>query len=441
MKEELHSLSFVVLLVLTFGFTSFILSAYSLSPSFVRQEVNDNPEDIFDFRSNQFGCVQTEPTNDSEGYNRPLDKLDSSARSPSTEIGSVSYSSDGRFLNGTIWLIPPSSEFTNKTTNQALIYSSSQNITTPATLFTMAIDVHSSFDNGNDYKVEIYSDKPGSGIKEISETSFTGDSKVLSRENASNFYNGSLISHGTGHVNFDFDLALANYPKEYSISFDTSKAILVNGTSHICFDNSANLPVPPPDLLINASVNPVYLRPGEEKQVILNVRSKADIVTNLEFNYNHSSAMSHRKPVLPDGINFKINPSNLTLFPMGGGLTTLTINSTEDTLPQSFTVPIPVKISLPKLYPPKEYNSTFSSFRFLFERQTLTTVTNDYFLTITLLPKLSFDEWLNDAVSRWVSPFSALWTFLAGIGAVVAPLVIRMYTRKKKKESADKVWY
>jgi hypothetical protein len=347
---------------------------------------------------------------------------------PNTEIAGVSYSSDGRFLNSTIWLQPVLTDLFNETIKQELYRQSSENITLVGTVFLLSIDVHSSFDRGYDYGVAIlWPHSSDFGIKQISEESSFKGTKVLSVENISNFYNGEVGRY----VNLDFDLAIANYPKEYSIAFATSKLILVNQTQYSCSDLSHVFPVPPPDVIINASTNQLYLRPGEEKEVVLDVRSLSDVNTNLEFYNNYSNPSLRKKLQIPNDVNININPINLSLFPMGSALSTLTVNSTEDTLPQSITVPLEAVITLPDLKPPpgKENDPKFKAL-------VLTNVTKQYYLTITLLPKLSFNEWLNDVATKWVSPFSVLWTFLAGIGAVIGPLVIRWYTRKKKEKSA-----
>lgn len=56
-------------------------------------------------------------------------------------------------------------------------------------------------------------------------------------------------------------------------------------------------------------------------------------------------------------------------------------------------------------------------------------------LTITVLPSLGFDEDLNNFYNAWLAPVSEMWTFLAGIAAAVSPLIIRKYSKEKKKNS------
>jgi hypothetical protein len=52
-------------------------------------------------------------------------------------------------------------------------------------------------------------------------------------------------------------------------------------------------------------------------------------------------------------------------------------------------------------------------------------------LTITVLEPMSASEHLNNIYVAWLSPIGGIWTFLAGVGAVIAPLIIRAYNKKK----------
>jgi hypothetical protein len=55
------------------------------------------------------------------------------------------------------------------------------------------------------------------------------------------------------------------------------------------------------------------------------------------------------------------------------------------------------------------------------------------------LPPYTEQEHLNNIVNSWISPLSSLWTFLAGIGAIIVPLIIRFYSKKSKKKTETKI--
>jgi hypothetical protein len=54
-----------------------------------------------------------------------------------------------------------------------------------------------------------------------------------------------------------------------------------------------------------------------------------------------------------------------------------------------------------------------------------------------LLPAYTMNERLNSFVSSWITPITGLWTFIAGVSAVVAPYAISAY-RKKQKDKHDR---
>jgi hypothetical protein len=58
-------------------------------------------------------------------------------------------------------------------------------------------------------------------------------------------------------------------------------------------------------------------------------------------------------------------------------------------------------------------------------------------LTLTVIPPYTINELFSNFVSSWITPITGLWTFLAGVGAVVAPWFISMY-RKKQKNNHNK---
>jgi hypothetical protein len=61
-------------------------------------------------------------------------------------------------------------------------------------------------------------------------------------------------------------------------------------------------------------------------------------------------------------------------------------------------------------------------------------------LTLTVLPPYTDAEKLSNFTNTWITPIQGIWTFLAGVGAVIAPLIINLYRKKqnKKKKQNDK---
>jgi hypothetical protein len=40
-------------------------------------------------------------------------------------------------------------------------------------------------------------------------------------------------------------------------------------------------------------------------------------------------------------------------------------------------------------------------------------------------------------VNTWITPITGVWTFLAGVGAVIAPLIISIYRKRKQDKKYD----
>src|SRR5947208_9364712 len=98
MREHLGSkyimpLLFIILLITAGIFVPFLLYAQgkNASPSFPRQEVNDEIHDV-----KQFVGIENDGQKRDDYNKNPL--------SESVDIQRISYSSDGNFLNGTLWV-------------------------------------------------------------------------------------------------------------------------------------------------------------------------------------------------------------------------------------------------------------------------------------------------------------------------------------------------
>jgi hypothetical protein len=110
----------------------------------------------------------------------------------------------------------------------------------------------------------------------------------------------------------------------------------------------------------------------------------------------------------------------------GEAITPLTINSSDGALtgPRTFFILI---------------NSSFPADT-LFDLPIISKpdlVAKSSFL-ITVLPPLTLQEHLNNFVKSWLTPITGIWTFLAGVATVITPVVIRIYSNRKKKGRIEK---
>jgi hypothetical protein len=54
------------------------------------------------------------------------------------------------------------------------------------------------------------------------------------------------------------------------------------------------------------------------------------------------------------------------------------------------------------------------------------------YFTITVLPPKNAYGYIQD-LANWISPINSVWTFIAALGAVLVPFIIRQYSRKQNK--------
>ena len=57
---------------------------------------------------------------------------------------------------------------------------------------------------------------------------------------------------------------------------------------------------------------------------------------------------------------------------------------------------------------------------------------------LTVLRPLTAEEHLEIFYKSWVSPITGIWTFMAGIGAVIAPLIISIYRKRQSEKDKNK---
>ena len=54
------------------------------------------------------------------------------------------------------------------------------------------------------------------------------------------------------------------------------------------------------------------------------------------------------------------------------------------------------------------------------------------YFTITVLPPKNANDYIQD-LANWVSPINSIWTFIAAVGAVLVPFIVRQYSKKQNK--------
>jgi hypothetical protein len=285
--------------------------------------------------------------------------------------------------------------------------------------YYMLIDVHSTFDQGPDYGVTYnwFTSDPGfRWSKYVAELSTNGYYRILYGK-SDIFKNKSpyTIEHTDHYLSMGFDLQQANFPNEYSVYIYKQNSFLVDKSRCYVIDVTGWIPVPPPAFSVSASPNILELRPNEEKII------KITIHNNSTFNAN-STVYPTKDPEL----NTALNPQVISLPPGGDSNLNLKIknNSSNTKESLSHTISLTLNTSFPQNTSIIGQNITLSNTEGVGTTQV-------YYYGVTTLPYKELKDYV-DEFAEWVSPLNLIWTFLVAIGVVLAPLLIRIYNKRRQ---------
>jgi hypothetical protein len=386
---------FCLLIIILIFCSSFLLIVFAESPSFVRQEI---PDDLNDFKT----VAPSTPV----GYRDANPDCEEKSIA-SSDIKSISYISNGKFLNATIWLNSP---YNSDIPWEKLVYG-------------MYLDVDSVYEAGIDYIYNIYLNSQNkTWNQEFVELSVPAAKFTNIKSDLGNF-------SGKTYIDFSLDLKALNYPSQYKIFFASgANFINYNNTSCKLVDTTNFVSIPPPEFNINSSPNILELRPGEEKYIQLKIQSK----TNLDSDITLSS-------IQLDKLKIKFTTDQINVPPFSTAISNVRVYALPNAQPGSFSIPISTDINFPKT------TNVILGGKVSFENIITPILSKESYYTITILPKLTFSEYLNLVVNSWITPISGLWSFLAGVAAVIAPLIIRLYRKRdtitvtEKSDSKTKV--
>ena len=90
-------------------------------------------------------------------------------------------------------------------------------------------------------------------------------------------YTGFFV-RGKNYVDLYFNLGVASYPNQYNVVAYASDTFMTKD-SHIChlIDVTDVVPIPPPEFAISTSPTSMFLFPGENKTIELQVKSNTNL--------------------------------------------------------------------------------------------------------------------------------------------------------------------
>lgn len=222
---------------------------FALPPSFPQQEIIDRPFDLLDMGS----CSAFRFSNISKCYTQ-------SSTSPSriSDIKSITYVSDGKFLNATIWMVPDTDYGTFTEREGATDFRYGAYIDTDLNNRTGW--------NGVDYEIELMRESnSGKDWYILRQWSSAGSARIL--QNISVPYEDHNLVTDSGksqrHLLLSINLLSVGFPDNYKIMFYTQYGN--KSSPYFDMDFSSWVPIPPPTFSLVTNPNPEVMRPNEKK--------------------------------------------------------------------------------------------------------------------------------------------------------------------------------
>ena len=401
-----------VLIVTWIFFVYLIPQIHGASPYFPRQEITDATNDSIKLN---YGSYTITPISNSNPIEREI--------ASSIDMDSITYLSDGRTLNATLWL-------TNGFNATLFEYPFAIN-------FGIYIDVNPESATGTEgvsyhkqifWPSEYFPDLPSyvklksniSWIDNIHEERSGGGHRYLKIVETKNYrklieqeqLNGNVYS-----VPLSLDLKDMNFPHKYKVMFYIS--VHLNDYTRIT-DYSSWLDVPPANFYLSTVPNNLELRPEESRDITGILKSTTGAipnVTSFKIDENNSVIRVH-----PSGISYSssssgVHPANFQID----------IPPKDKIQAGEYTVPIAANISTGSTKAPPEFIGGKVFETSANSKGYMDTTAN---MTIKVLEPLGLDDRFKEFWVIYGQPISIV---LGGFAGGAASL---MFDRFKKKENS-----
>jgi len=283
--------------------------------------------------------------------------------------------------------------------------------------FIMAIDLPSVQDTGIDYRVQystmIGKNFTGNWTRQVYEVSANDKIKTMHTPTPVSI----LFRDNRYYIPFSFNLDEVNSPTGYKVLFYIQDSFVLRHQFCRLVDTTNWVLVPPPSFVISSLPHSAQLRPGEKESVTVQVKGNSNLEAEASLFVNNTNK----------NVNASFIPSKISIPPLSGNtaIMHLELHPNSDVMePTPIIFPIQANISFPTTITNRG-GDTFTN-----NKSIILPESSNF--TLTIMPHYTADEQLNSFVKSWITPVSGLWTFLAGVGAVVAPLIVRFYRKKQK---------
>jgi hypothetical protein len=281
--------------------------------------------------------------------------------------------------------------------------------TTQYRKYEFAINIASVYDLSTDYFIlYTWEDRNQTRTKTVEQSSPDGASKLLNKQD-----NYPVVwEKDQGYVQMSLDLGQINYPKLYTVLSAIDDDFTRNGRACELSDTSNWVSLPPPEYTTSVSPRSLSIRQGEEKTIGLIIKSNAELDSQIFLEAEEAS-----------GLELNFSPNDLFLPYSGSTSSTLAVKASNVTAGYVYPLNIYETISL---------STEVIAGDEVFINSQPVIILETIPLSIKILPPLTFEEHLKNFSNSWITPITGLWTFLAGVAAVIAPLIVNLYRKKRK---------
>lgn len=405
--------------IVTFCYNTLYFNVFAL-PSFVRQEINVTNTD--DGKSHiWYDIYNGGSIGNFTQFFQPLSTRELNVLDNLDKLQSVSYTSDGHFLNATLWL---SNSF--KPIPQCGC--------TPS--YAMLIDADSNNRTGShggvDYMAQvIWNNKTNSWTYDLEEFSLTNTGRVIEKiDNYTGFFTkeplaGNNFAYNDRSVSIPLDLNKIGPFIQGRAIFSVEYDFKIHDKYNSIGDFSKWVPIPPPLFSITTIPTDVNIRSPGQQLVEVTVESNNTLPSNVTLDIQKIQGLFVKNL---DKLQKPFPTVGIVKFPL-----LITYNDTNSAnLSRIDKLPISINIT----FPSSSFNIKNSSA--LLSAPTLPTIARS-FITLSLQPQYSFYEFIATGSSYFAQSFGGFVALLATVGGAIFGLwkLILMRKRKDKDENRE----
>ena len=406
-------LSLLLLLITTtisYAPMPFFSNVLADSPSFSRQEVGDDERDGININ----GLAGTQTIDD---YKDPLDN--------STDILKITYLSDAKNLNASLWL---GGNFTKDPAAKGA----------EAVVYGMLVDVDSNPRTGFqgvDYQLEVQwmnSSKIWNMFlgeyPSVDNASLRDPADYLKILDIKQNYTDFFVDNKP-YITLSLPLDDLAFPSNFKAMY---YGIVIYDSSNMVVDLGSWIDIPPADLAISTLPTPVIIRQGEQKNIAVQLKSNDGVISNVASflpieNYSKIDMQSNNMDELEGSAGGGTGepPSSSNIGP-----TTFITKVASDAEIGEYTIPILVNMSTGSVFPSEFLrlsNFTFS----VPTKGNILTVAN---LTMTVTEPVSAQEQIKEFWGAYGGIISLVG---AGFGGGLASYVLDRVKSRKNNNNSD----